>query len=563
MIVGDSVKFWTEGANRICSYRSYMRHTLVTGTVVATSDRSEFAVVLPDGVVHRNPLTNNVISDLRRSSRYAVVANIDSFLNKNWNWFSRQELVGENDPPHPPPAMNGDDFAASIGSQIYSSFYPAIRTPRQACSALINIRELVGITPEQLRFFEIFANTAAGNVPDPRYEYHFCSTCRVMVGHANHLHCAACNRPHLSGTHCQRCDRCNTCCRCPRCPNCAQRISAPCTLCGRCPQCCGCRSCARGCGRTINCDVCQRCRRCCNCPRVHAGSGAQFIDDIKVRQKKFNCSRLIGVEWEYNHCTRPATQIQTWVGEWNGGIHYDGSCGSEAVTSPMAGDYVIDCLSQLGKALTDAGAVMDQRCSVHVHVDARDLYWEDMYRLLKMYAHVEPALYIMAGQDRLGSRYCKPCGAEYLKALESPDKKGAVLSVAFSKSNGRAHQRLTPGKRDAGRYRGLNLCPWLAGRMNKAPDTTVEFRLHRNTSESEQVIGWAKLCARMVDWAATASDLDVEKLPTSAIRALTIVAPDCRSWIVERLKAWRKETQRHTGVERRIHFKEGKYLYNT
>lgn len=241
----------------------------------------------------------------------------------------------------------------------------------------------------------------------------------------------------------------------------------------------------------------------------------------------------------------------------------------------MSGDYISQCLTDLGKAFHNGNAEADERCGIHVHVDATDFSWADMYRLLWVYSHVEPVLYLLAGQQRIENHYCQPCGIDYRQALgeslleKGKDRKGRVLEVAFFADSyrrkgswdGRTYQRRGPGKKDGGRYRGLNLCPWLAGRKAKRPDTTLEFRLHRNTLDAKRVVGWAQLCARLVDWCAKATDKEAEDLPKSALRALCqVIAPDCAPWILNRVRGWRNDLPMDgCNYVRRIHLSEGRY----
>ncbi len=266
-------------------------------------------------------------------------------------------------------------------------------------------------------------------------------------------------------------------------------------------------------------------------------------------------------------------ELSNWRQKWRGGVHHDGSCGYEAVTAPIAGDHIENCLKDLAQTFKETHAEANDQCGIHVHVDARDLKWADMYRLLWVYGKVEPLLYLLAGQhraklDRDRTSYCKPVGKEFLESLSEVDRKGAVLSVALGKgqSDEKAREHLRRNrlhKKDGGRYRGLNIIPWLVGRAYKEKvvvkdrktgkietlfkpksDSTVEFRMHRNTLLGERVVGWAQLCAKLVDWCANATDKEAQNLPKSALRALCeVIAPECAPWILHRVKEWRKATK--------------------
>jgi hypothetical protein len=314
-------------------------------------------------------------------------------------------------------------------------------------------------------------------------------------------------------------------------------------------------------------------------PRANNGGGTPFRAVDRESRKTFNCTRLVGVELEYNK-TESYEHLNQWYYKWRGGDHSDGSCGREIVTAPLAGDYLVNCMNDLGKALAEDRATADERCGIHVHVDASDAKWADMYRLLQVYARVEPLLYLLGGQQRITNQYCKAIGHSYANAVEQEDRKGAVLAVAISDTmhegyiavpaEGRKAVRRID-KKHHGRYKGLNIMPWLAGRRlrertvyihrdydgnklarrvkrgisnRQRPDCTVEFRLHQNSLDAGgRVLEWAKLCAQLVEWCLTHSDKEVQDLPKSALRILCIVAPSSRKWMLTRIRHWRGATK--------------------
>lgn len=377
---------------------------------------------------------------------------------------------------------------------------------------------------------------------------------------------------------CTNCECCERACNCYHCEDCGDAASDPtCGECDRCSDCCSCYAC-NACGERFrrSGSVCSDCERCSNCA-CECTSG-EDIEECEAgaawknpRPKAFKCTRSVGVEWEYNSHSDPEP-LSRWLDRWRGGYHSDGSCGWELVTTPLQGDHIANCIRDLGRAFDAAGASADKRCGIHVHVDARDLQWSDMLRLLRVYSLLEPILYLLAGQHRATNRYCAAIGGMYADALMAHDPKDRVLAVAYrdeyGSQGGREYVKtFKPGKKARGRYKGLNICPWLAGRRDRgdtASDTTVEFRLHCNTLDAERVTGWAQLCARLVDWSAKASDNEARSLPKSALRALCIIAPDLKPWIMSRVKGWRTATttkryDRNGKSPRRISIKEGTY----
>jgi len=394
--------------------------------------------------------------------------------------------------------------------------------------------------------------------------------------------------------HCGACERCCGHFQCDACDECTHNV---CRHCSECETCCGCDFCSNGCNNLQSCSDCENCYDCCRCSEDED----DYDDDDEdkptgkpwdfVPGSKFKCKRTIGVEWEFNRMV----DLKAWRAKWRGGVHYDGSCGYEAVTAPIAGDHIENCLKDLAKTFEATSAEADDRCGIHVHVDARDLKWADMYRLLWVYGKVEPLMYLLAGQhrakvDRDRTSYCKPVGREYLKSLSEVDRKGAVLAVALGRGDSEEgarkklrNQRID--KKDGGRYRGLNIIPWLVGRAYKErrivkdkdtgkqtvslvpkSDSTVEFRMHRNSLNPDRVVGWAQLCAKLVDWCANATDKEAQNLPKSALRALCeVIAPECAPWILRRVQEWRKATAvsprtRRRKIPRRISLTERGYV---
>lgn len=387
--------------------------------------------------------------------------------------------------------------------------------------------------------------------------------------------CAACGQQREYSAECDRCEGCCTHYVCSSCD--AHRSSRTCRDCDECNDCCTCERC-NDCGDVLHeSDTCGYCSEHCECEEREVS--VTTIHEAP-KKTKFPCRRLAGVEWEMNERPR---EVDQWADKWGAGVHSDGSCGWEAVTPPIAGDNIRKCLTDLGKAIVDSRTNVNESCGVHVHVDARDLGWSDMYRLLWVYGRVEALLYVLAGHQRVKNQYCLPIGDAFTRALGNLDRKGAVLGAVFNQNapTARTRMRQQPNKKDGGRYRGLNICPWIAGRrqvkqffdMKKnrtvskremAKDTTVEFRMHSNTKDAERLINWTELLVTLVEWCAKATDKEAQALPQSPLRALCVIAPSHAPWILARVKEWRVNTttrrdwsSRRPQERRAIRYKSG------
>lgn len=282
---------------------------------------------------------------------------------------------------------------------------------------------------------------------------------------------------------------------------------------------------------------------------------------------EFDSSRLVGVEWEYNWCgqrtgeygyltgIRSNQALTAWCDKWRGRIHEDGSCGYEAVTAPLSGDYIAPCLQELGQVFSPDQVSINHHCSIHVHVDASDFSWNDTYRLLWVYGQVEEVLFQLAGKKRKSSSYCRPCGKGYRKVLASRfvmkntkvNVQNQVLNAVYSgRYHSRHNHRLTgqewyrqAQRKDEARYKALNICPWLyAKRKQINTNKTIEFRLHQETKDAERVIGWTKMLAQLIEWVRVSEDKDVYQLPSNGLLALFVMCPQSRSWLLQQANKW-------------------------
>lgn len=348
--------------------------------------------------------------------------------------------------------------------------------------------------------------------------------CRACSEHCvqEHTVCQRCSRHVERVNYCNDCSVCYGCCTAhPRCRYCERR-----------PQ--------HDHGTEFSCGYCES---HCSCGRTETEPGKPWP---APKKSSFPSTRLVGVEWEFNTTCKP---FKKWSKKWRGGLHSDGSCGWEAVTAPMAGDNIRACLRDLGALFKENGVESDHRCGIHVHVDAGDLNWRDMYRMIRVYERIEPALYILGGANRPRNSYCLPCGSRFAEALKDKDDPRAELlfrvagsNYASNHSDARDWYDGLRSKKHGDRYRGLNLVPWLHAKRRKRSDATIEFRIHENTLDADRVASWAELLALVVDWAHTHNANALDKLPKSPLRALCAIAPSKREWIIERTRAWRAQT---------------------
>jgi hypothetical protein len=140
--------------------------------------------------------------------------------------------------------------------------------------------------------------------------------------------------------------------------------------------------------------------------------------------------------------------------EWK--IKTDSSCGYE-LTSPVLSnwrglhelDTVMGCVDKYGDE--KRARLINAMCGVHVHVDARDLEWNDVRNLALAMKIWEPIFFAMNPHSRFQNQYCREIqfSTGRMKRATNKDRiKDAWQTPAIA------------GQMCEWRHHGLNLEPW-------------------------------------------------------------------------------------------------------
>ena len=347
---------------------------------------------------------------------------------------------------------------------------------------------------------------------------------------------------------CWNCGDCLDCCECVTC-DCGRRSSATCSNCVRCEDCCNCPACT-SCGDRNSpdntCSNCDRCTSCCVCSDspVHYFNSALTFWKPKVSERTRNKSaRFLAAEIEVAHIVKHGDRVEKVIQDWKGSVVPDGSLpngGFEINTAPAGGDKFVEQITAICGALEKAGASVDRCCGCHVHIDARDMDFYAVRRLITIYASMEPALFAMVPETRRRNAFCSPCGEEFVSVVKTG-------RISAAEVRNRIHQaiyrttdegRLAEAKRSkcgAERYKALNLHSWCFR-------GSVECRLLDGTVDADDIINWGALWARILDFAQARTDEDAEAFATEGglpiDRLLTIASDDL---LVEFVKARTKK----------------------
>jgi hypothetical protein len=322
-------------------------------------------------------------------------------------------------------------------------------------------------------------------------------------------------------------------------------------------RCCNDHLTCSDCGNRVEgtCEDCDNCYDCCS-GHSNSNSGIDYRDSYGKTH--------VGWATGENPTTRLiACEIETHGGgdggvsvicdRWDIAVVEDGSIeGVELNTAPASGHMFTNQLRELCTALNTSDTTVNDSCGLHVHVNAQDMTWIGMRRLLLVWAHIEPAVFATVPKDRRSNVYCRPLAEQVRRYLSIKDKhteaKARILAIRDDSmpaaSDLKTHDRnmASPvrkpeNRRDkhdvpGSRYYAMNIQAWWV-------HGTVEFRLHSGTTDFVKIHNWSITLANLVERCKNMTDADVAAvLAMEPMDAWKGFAPTdaARKWLQWRVK---------------------------
>lgn len=155
--------------------------------------------------------------------------------------------------------------------------------------------------------------------------------------------------------------------------------------------------------------------------------------------------------------------------------------GSEFIfNNPKKGKDIIEALDNMSLFFNTYNSEINKlkvsdRCSIHVHLDIRDINEERLNRFLICYILVERLLFRYVNPARLKNNYCRPIVDSTFKF---------VLADLLDKSNYSTVLQIIRNTCD--KYSALNLLPM-------ATFGSVEFRHHQGTYDMKELLDWINI----------------------------------------------------------------------
>ena len=418
-------------------------------------------------------------------------------------------------------------------------------------------------------------------------EKHTCGECGECkkCGDCSCKDCPSCDKP--SQNFCENCEHCDSCCECAFCESCEKKVSEKCSACDKCSQCCECCHCGRchaaveytcghcercedccscsccdSCGERCSetCGSCSNCSDCCDCekgPRANQKFVIRRPTDLKG-YKTNSLRRPVAIELELSSLS-DSSPLLDWAHESGAGLVEDGSIpdkGCEINTNPASGDVFLSEMKHLSHALKESGGASNEKCGLHVHIDASDYSQYDLRRLVMLWSLVERAMFDLAGKRRIESHYCQPSAVRYVGVLTNPEsittvpaqwRKGLAASLYDVELGAKVARHKQDRYNDA-RYYALNIHSFFFRK-------TIEFRLHEGTTDKAALENWPLVCGHIVSAALKMRESDLLALARSNQTAMDILCGilplPVRTWVRDKLGD-RLKARRQFGTEESV-----------
>lgn len=137
-------------------------------------------------------------------------------------------------------------------------------------------------------------------------------------------------------------------------------------------------------------------------------------------------------------------------------------------TSPEKFKVLAEIITIVNKYFTT-----DEKCGLHIHLDAQDLSEEEEKRIYYLYQKLEGVMYSFVHPRRLGNRYCLP-----LPKRTKEEFKNKSFYGLYTKD----------------RYRAVNFTA-----IDKYG--TIEIRVMEGTTNTEKILEWIKFHKALIDYA--------------------------------------------------------------
>jgi hypothetical protein len=208
-----------------------------------------------------------------------------------------------------------------------------------------------------------------------------------------------------------------------------------------------------------------------NATRHHESDGYDTSRAMDRKNRWWKCSRDVSIRPEVKQNGRI-------VSRYEGRTHGDLRC---EVVSPILQYEDIEDLQNIIRELVKAGALANDSCGIHVHVDGANHTADSLINLVNLFTGRQDLFYEALQNGERAERWCQKASKEMMKAMRKGEhSKEAIERVYYSQLNNGYRGGIDHAHYCNARYRGLNLhALYTKG--------TVEFRLFNGTTHAGKI----------------------------------------------------------------------------
>lgn len=170
------------------------------------------------------------------------------------------------------------------------------------------------------------------------------------------------------------------------------------------------------------------------------------------------------------------------------------------VVSPICQYDDIEDIQEIIRKLRAAGAMANDSCGIHVHVDGANHTPDSLVRLINFTVGRQDIIYEALQIGDRANRWCKKINRDLLTAMRHGERtKDSIEHIWYSSANDGYTGGIDHSHYCSTRYHGVNLHAFFT-------KGTVEFRLFNGTTHAGKIKAYIQFCLAMSAWAINAKD---------------------------------------------------------
>lgn len=176
------------------------------------------------------------------------------------------------------------------------------------------------------------------------------------------------------------------------------------------------------------------------------------------------------------------------------------------IVTPVCGYDDIKDIQEILRQLRHKGAIANQSCGIHIHVDASKQTAQSLRNLVNIMAAKEDLLFKALGvTENRARRWCKKAESQFITNINrfKPKTRSAIENLWYGEDTSSYHSHY-----DDSRYHALNLHSLWQGKG-------IEFRCFNSTTHAGKLKTYIQLCLAICNQAMTQKGSSARKTETT------------------------------------------------